>query len=837
MSEYGKNYHIILSRDREKYNMLNDYNILSEIASAVIGFVSELSLNSGFILTREKIEKFFLIQKFKKKEKELIKKYTDYSNSFYIEKVNKSFYRWLKEKKTIYRIMSFSNTKNMFNMDIEQMLYSKEIFLNDACNIAEIYNLNEKEKLRNILNDIMQYVDELFWKDLDEKNVYLYKNCILQIRELIEKFTENIIQEIQYNGSFAEYINNQKVIQETQYRLDYRSEEIPFVGRRKELSEIQDFCNSDQQISWWAIIGNGGSGKSRLAYQYIKENINSSEWKMLFLRNDFFKQVNGDGKYNYWNSWIYDKNLLLVVDYIQKNAREVAQWIEDLNNNISVSRKIRVLMLERTCGEKALWYKGIFDKPLLLSLQYKKKFLELYPMEDSLIHLALKYAEKSKKKISEIDAKEAFEKLKILDPDMRILYYIILLEAISEEATWKNWNKTELIKYIIDREQGFIDVRFNNDRKMIQVYNRLLAFCTATREMPFFDLPSNIPEIIKRDVELLYDTFCDKDKLYAVMLLKDDAIQPFTPNVIGEYMVLYTIDRYLIKQSDKEQFVYNLWLYDPENFAQFIFRLMEEKKYESHLISLYDDIVNLMLFRSIPHDNTLVIQYYSILMRSLTVNNEIRFILLCIKVLESLYMENPHNNIVIESYVNGLLNLCQKQELNEMLETMLKVKELYEKNIDNSEIQKAYAGGLVNLSAKLELLESQKNVEKLKKMAEKHVDNEEIEELYVVGLVNLSSKQDVLELKKTVVVLELLAEKYLNNLRYQELYLSALINLSERQGMPERIETIIKMGKIAERYVESESIQIKYANELVRFSRKQEMPEIQETIIKLNLNP
>lgn len=79
--------------------------------------------------------------------------------------------------------------------------------------MAEIHDLHEREKLRNVLNDLFQYVDDLFWKTLDEKDVFIYKKCILEIRQSISEFTEDIIREIQYHGSFAEEHTDNEEIQ------------------------------------------------------------------------------------------------------------------------------------------------------------------------------------------------------------------------------------------------------------------------------------------------------------------------------------------------------------------------------------------------------------------------------------------------------------------------------------------------------------------------------------------------------------------------------------------------------------------------------------------------
>lgn len=219
-------------------------------------------------------------------------------------------------------------------------------------------------------------------------------------------------------GSFAEYIDSQRVFQTVYHKLDYRSEKIPFVGRKEALKEIEEFCSSDEKILWWAVVGNGGSGKSRLAYQFIKENIGSAGWKMLFLQDDFWGEDGEVCRYKTWNNWAYGKHLLLVVDYVQKYTVKAAQWIRTLNNSRSVSNKIRVLFLERTGTDNSLWYKGIFDRQIVSELKYKKDFLNLKSLEEELIEFAFQYAEKHDKTISRQSAEEALEKLKAITPDI-----------------------------------------------------------------------------------------------------------------------------------------------------------------------------------------------------------------------------------------------------------------------------------------------------------------------------------------------------------------------------------------------------------------------------------
>lgn len=69
---------------------------------------------------------------------------------------------------------------------------------------------------------------------------------------------------------------------------------------------------------------------------------------MCFLPDSFFKQSHEGGKYKLWITWFYHKNLLLVVDYVQKYAEEAVRWIEELstNNSIVASHKYEKAFLK-----------------------------------------------------------------------------------------------------------------------------------------------------------------------------------------------------------------------------------------------------------------------------------------------------------------------------------------------------------------------------------------------------------------------------------------------------------------------------------------------------------
>ena len=805
--------------------MSEDFNILSKIVDVVISIISGMPLEHGSNLVKQKIEKAILEKKIRKREKYLVGKYKDNFNLLNKADMN-ALCEWLKEKRTIKRILSFSNAEDIENISIEQMRHSKENFFADAFRVAQIHNMCDKEELRIVLNDLLHYVDELFWKTFDEKDAFIYKKCILEIRQLVSEFTEQIIREIRYHGTFAEYIDSQKTLLEVPFKLDYRSEEIPFVGRTKEFKEIDAFCASEGQISWWAVVGKGGSGKSRLVYQYIKRNISSSEWKMCFLHDEFFNQVGGVGKYKLWNTWTYDKNLFLVVDYVQKYAKEVADWIKVLSRNDKITRKIRILFLERTDGEKALWIREGFEETELVSLKYKKGFLKLQSLGSDLIQFAIKYAEKRGKEIREEDAIDAWNKLKIIDTDARILYFIMLLEAVFDKEPWRNWNRIDLANHIVRREQKDIAVRFENKENVIRSFYRLLAFCTATKELPIFELPQDLPRLIKNEMKEISNNIGNKNKLCASMQLEEGILQPITPDIVGEYMVLHIIDQYFIYQEEKEEFIKTIWSYDSGNFLFFVYRLFQDKMDDGS----FNNVLNLMLFDAVPKDNIQVTEDYAKLMCGLTAIGDLNQVHIFTDILERIYYDYPFNKNIAYLYANGLVNLSSIQDLLEREKTIKMLEYLFVVNADNVEIQIEYAKGLFNLSRKQVLSDIEETIGKLRYLAVEHADNVAIQIIYAYGLFNLASDQESVARKETIGKLEHLAVKHVDNAEIQTVYAESLFILSNKQKVSERRETIGKLEHLAMKHVDNVEIQTVYVKSLFNLINEQEVSERKETI-------
>lgn len=69
------------------------------------------------------------------------------------------------------------------------------------------------------------------------------------------------------------------------YRLHYLNEFCKFVGREKELVELNKFCSADKELLWWSLVGKGGIGKP--LFITIRKHLVKRAVKHFFYGNTF----------------------------------------------------------------------------------------------------------------------------------------------------------------------------------------------------------------------------------------------------------------------------------------------------------------------------------------------------------------------------------------------------------------------------------------------------------------------------------------------------------------------------------------------------------------------
>lgn len=151
-------------------------------------------------------------------------------------------------------------------------------------------------------------------------------------------------------------------------RLHYSSSFIPFVGRKEEFSNLNDFLGNSEKLLWWTVTGAGGIGKSRLIFEFLRQ-INPSWY-------EFFTHKNCDEIRNFKPF----TNTIVVFDYVlgeeKQCADALAAYLEAFELN---SYKLRIIFIERNMDEDKVDWLGIIKSSLDVQVRINFEACEYKP--------------------------------------------------------------------------------------------------------------------------------------------------------------------------------------------------------------------------------------------------------------------------------------------------------------------------------------------------------------------------------------------------------------------------------------------------------------------------
>ncbi len=659
-----------------------------------------------------------------------------------------------------------------------------------------------------------------------------------------------------------------------EHRLLFDSDYFPFTGRKQELESLEAFCASDDVISWWAVTGPGGMGKSRLGYEFTNHR-RKDGWQI----ERFEARPSKDSHatcIEALDTWVPEvPRTIVVLDDVQAHMELVRQWLNRVVRRPR-SEKLRILLLEREGRDlnSSPWLGAEPCDNIPGEWCYNENFLYLEPMTDTdLIAIMDDYAAATGQKP---DSEILLKTLERVDPRLqRPIYAVAIADAQCQGKDPANWDRKKVLDTLLDRELNFHFNRLQSitgkdvTRTLRSELKELLARSCVRGFLFLADAEmERYPKLMKKieDADMDFQEFLEGLGILRTALLhsvtSDQSGNPIEkpaeseqrkvialscPDLIKEHLVL----NMALGEGKKELLFPQEWEQDPGQLSvlanllcDYSDRLREQSAYWNTFFQakpqnlrparIYGYILwryaiyypadagvaidrLMQLYDDMQHDTGVAESYaMSLFIVSLKQSQSEQYE--TVGALEKLYQNHPGNPRIIDLYAEGLVNLSYEQDLEGRTETVARLDHLYHNHPDNPEVMVSYAQGLVSLSYEQDLEGCTGTVARLDHLYHNHPGNPKVVVPYANGLVNLSCKQDLEGCTETVAKLHLLYQNHPGNPEVVATYAKGLINLSCKQDLEGCTETFARLDQLYQDHPDWEDMAAYFMCFLTNFS-------------------
>lgn len=251
---------------------------------------------------------------------------------------------------------------------------------------------------------------------------------------------------------------------------------IPLIGRQKEIAWLEEFRDTNEPFSWAVIKGEGGMGKSRLAYEFCKKCSGIGWHSGVLSKGDLERFVNSVGS----DKWEYYAPIFAVVDYASAKVDLIIKLMSILSESVSDGKDcpIRLLLLEREANRSEGWLHDLLEfaeNNYLNTIHdtfYRNEALLLKPpvLEDSLdpFGATRMIIESTMKAWSEHKERAQPEKVELTHEQWRRVQkatsdrplYLMLASIhaceVNDPKALYHVNRTNLLKAAVTRELHYI---------------------------------------------------------------------------------------------------------------------------------------------------------------------------------------------------------------------------------------------------------------------------------------------------------------------------------------------------------------------------------------------
>ena len=391
------------------------------------------------------------------------------------------------------------------------------------------------------------------------------------------------------NSEYAKFINETKLpseLDKIENIFSFRSNKIEFQGRKNELEKLNEWLIQGN-VSVWAITGQGGSGKSRLALQFAtqveddieKESIGKAVW----IDNEMLDKLLT------FNDFSYPKPVLFICDYAANYEEKLSAVVDKISRT---QANAKFLLIERSNS----WYSGFLQKNGVVN-----EFAEEEPIFlDDLDFTSEEYSAimqdfsdalyvKGAKKIANEAQNQIVQKAKELsgnEHSARCLFLLLVTEAYLRDSDISRLSAQDLLHNYFDHSRKILSRQYEDD--ILKAGYRVLAYATACGGISFSDVKNhpaiqnewnNIKEQLKNrsDFNQFFQRISEIDE--------KDTVPAMKPDLIGEFLFLHEWNELIDEQND--------WLFNllKQDYSRSFFAMcISDWKEESRtLIDLLSD--------------------------------------------------------------------------------------------------------------------------------------------------------------------------------------------------------------------------------------------------------
>ncbi len=676
-----------------------------------------------------------------------------------------------------------------------------------------------------------------------------------------------------------------------EHRLLFDSDYFPFTGRKQELESLEAFCDSEERISWWAVTGPGGMGKSRLVYEFTNQK-RKDGWQIERFEAHPSKDshANSIEALNEWTPLV--PSTIVVLDDVQGYMSLVRQWLNTVVRRLR-SEKLRVLLLERE-GENlssSSWLGTGSCDDIPTDWCYDENFLHLEPMNDAeLITIMDEYAAATGQTLN---AELLLKTLERVDPGLkRPMYAIAIADACCQGKDPTHWDRKRVLDTLLDRELNFHFNRFRGmagkgaTKTLRSELKDLLAHSCVRGILLLDDIRlESYPKLNNKinDLDMSIPEFLEGLGVLRTVLFHsirvDQSGKPIgepleerqkkvvalsCPDLIKEHLVLNLafedgkrellfpqgweenpgqlsfLNRLLADYSDRLKERADYW----DTIFQAILQKLLPAKIYGHILLGYtafysDERVAVAidrlarLYDEMGRAPEIAVEYGGGLFNR-TIGQGLGLCTEATAKLDKLYQSHPDIPELAVQLAKGLLNLTAEQDCEDCAETVMRLNKLYQSHPDIPELAVQLAKGLINLTVEQDCEDCAKTVMRLDKLYQSHPDIPELAVLLAEGLFNLTVKQDREDCAKTVMRLDKLYQSHPDIPELAVQFAKGLFNLTVEQEPEDCAETIKRLDKLYQSHPDIPELAVRFAKGLFNLTVEQEPEDRAETIMRLD---